>query len=161
MRACCIKILSVSLIIGITMACKEQVEPVPYTYTKVFTGQHSKTWQIKFFEQTLNGTITDTFGVSCTSDDEMTFYANSEREYKVDTGTKKCNDPKEDDEIIDSWAFNNGSATLTIILPVFDPTTPIPFIVREATADNLVLEVFLDTEGKESYRIHLDSIKED
>lgn len=136
------------------LGCSEEVIPTPYEYTRIFTGENSKTWKLKFLEQTLDGDVEETFNVSCGSDDEYTFYANSERAYKVTTGTKKC-DTGESDVIDDSWSFNNASATLTMILPFFTESS-LPFIVREAKKNKLELEFFLDEENTSSYRIHLE-----
>lgn len=139
-------------------ACSEDVLPTPYEYTKIFTGETSKTWKLKFLEQTLNGEVEETFNVSCGSDDSYTFYANAERAYKVTTGTKKC-DTGEADVIDDAWSFNNSSATLTMILPFFRDSS-LPFIVREAKKNKLELEIFLDQENTSSYRIHLEASNE-
>src|SRR5882672_7687833 len=98
------------------VSCSEEVKPTPYTYTQVFTGVHSKTWKVKFLEQTLKGDIVDTFTVTCATDDQYRFYSGSERTLEITTGSKKCADG-EADLITDSWGFNNSSATLTMILP--------------------------------------------
>jgi hypothetical protein len=128
----------------------------------VFTGEHSKTWKAKFFEQTLSGAVVETFSVSCTTDDLFTFTADPEHSYKVVTGSKKCNaSPAEDDVILDTWDFINASATLQMIFPVFDPANRIPFIVREAKKNGMVLELFFDDTGKESYRIHFEVSSEE
>lgn len=143
------------LILG---SCSEEVIPTPYQYTKIFTGENSKTWKLKFLEQTLDGDVEETFNVACASDDQYTFYANSERAYKVITGTKKCA-ADESDVIDDSWTFNNASATITMILPFFTESS-LPFIVREAKKNKLELEIFLDEKNTASYRIHLESVSE-
>jgi hypothetical protein len=150
------------LIITGFISCKESVTPTPYTYTSVFTGEHSKTWKVKFFEQTLDGAVVETFSISCTTDDLFTFTANPEHTYKVTSGSKKCNtDPVEDDVIIDTWDFVNASATMQMIFPIFDPTGRLPFIVREAKKNSMVLELFFDETGTESYRIHYEATDED
>ena len=138
----------------IMCSCSEEVLPTPYEYTKIFTGENSKTWKLKFLEQTFDGNVEETFNVACGSDDQYTFYANSERAYKVTTGAKKC-DTDESDVIDDSWTFNNASATLTMILPFFTESS-LPFIVREAKKNKLELEFFLDEKNTASYRIHLE-----
>ena len=140
------------------ISCSEDLKPTPYVYTKVFTGENSKTWKIKFFEQTLNGEINDTFSVNCSSDDLYTFYANSERTLQIKTGSKKCSST-EASVITDSWSFNNGSATLIMILPVLADFS-LPMIVKEAGKNKMVLEIFLDAANTESYRIHFESTNE-
>lgn len=139
-------------------SCSEEVIPTPYQYTKIFTGENSKTWKLKFLEQTLDGDVEETFNVACGSDDQYIFYANSERAYKVITGTKKCASD-ESDVINDSWSFNNASATITMVLPFFTESS-LPFIVREAKKNKLELEIFLDEENTASYRIHLELTSE-
>ena len=141
-------------------SCSEELKPTPYVYTKIFTGENSKTWKCKFLEQTLNGSITDTFTVSCSTDDLYTFFANPEHSYQVKTGLKKCFAPPEADVINDTWNFNNASATLSMILPFFDDTSPLPFILIDVTKSKMVTEIFLDQNNTESYRIHFESTNE-
>ena len=152
------KITFVSILLILITSCSEEITPTPYSYTKVFTGATSKTWIVKFLEQTLDGVVKDTFNVSWASDDEYIFYANPERAFKATTSSKKCS-TDEPDIIIDTWSLNNASATLTMVLPFFS-LSGLPFIVREAKKNDMVLEFFLDEENTTSYRIHLESIKE-
>ena len=151
------QITIVSVLVLILGACTEAVTPIPYEYTKIFTGENSKTWQVIFLEQTLNGEV-EVFNVSCALDDEYVFYANSERIFKAVTGSEKCS-TDESDVITDSWGFNNATATLTMVLPCFTESS-LPFIVRDARKSKLELEFFLDEENTTSYRIHLESTKE-
>ena len=141
------------------ISCSEQKIPTPYVYTKVFTGEKSKTWKVKFLEQTLNGEISDTFSDACIADDQYTFYANAERTLVVNTGSNKCNS-NEADLITDSWSFNNASATLIMLLPFLSDSS-FPFLVREAAKNKMVLEVFFDAANTESYRIHFESTHEE
>ena len=148
------------------LSCSEEITPSPYTYTKVFTGEQFKTWKFKFIEQTFNDDIEDTFTEPCALDDELVFYANAERAFKAINGNKKCAS-NETFEINDTWTFNNASATLTMILPIFnvmfglDPNLSLPFIVRDARESKLELEFFLDQENTVSYRIHFEATDED
>ena len=48
-----------------------------------------------------------------------------------------------------------------MLLPFFSATTAYPFIVREAENKTLELEIFLDEENTQSYRIHFESIAEE
>lgn len=146
------------LLIG--FSCTEELKPTPYTYTTIFTGEHSKTWKLKFLEITLNGEVKETFNVACAADDEYKFYANTEHTYEAHTGANKCNDPAEANVITDSWTFNNATATLTMLLPFFRTDSSIPFIVREAKKSKLEIEIFFTGENKESYRIHFESTSE-
>ena len=148
-----------SMLLLVVVSCTEEVTPTPYTYTTVFTGENSKTWKVKFLEQTLDGAVEETFNVACSNDDKYIFYANSERGYKATTGSKKCSSD-ESDVINDSWSFNNASATLTMVLPFFTESS-LPFIVREARKNKMELEIFLDEKNTSSYRIHFEATNED
>jgi hypothetical protein len=153
-----IQLTAIGSLFILMSACTEQVTPTPYQYTKVFTGQNSKTWKLKFLEQTLDGKVEETFNLTCASDDEYVFYANSERAYKASTGFQKCA-PDESIVINDTWSFNNASATLTMVLPFFTESS-LPFIVREAKKNKMELEIFLDEKNTASYRIHFESTSE-
>ncbi len=143
------------------ISCSEDIVPSPYTYTQVFTGKNSKTWAVRFLEETLNGNVVDRFTISCATDDKYIFYANTERKYEVLTGTRKCNPTSEAGTIENVWSFTNSSATLTMLLPFFSATNTLPFIVREAEKKTLEIEIFLDEENTQSYRIHFESIAEE
>lgn len=154
-----INLFSIGIILILILSCSEELVPTPYTYTKVFTGEKSKTWKIKFLEETFEGKVISRFSVSCAADDKYTFYAKSEHTLEVLTGTLKC-DSTEPALIKDVWTFTNASATLTMILPFFSVNSTVPLIVRAADDDEMVLEIFLDEENKESYRIHFEVIDE-
>lgn len=143
----------------ITLSCTEEIKPTPYTYTKLITGENSKTWKIKSFEYVVDGEVNDRFSVDCTSDDKYIFYGNTERAYQVNTGSKRC-DATEAGLISDTWSFTNSNATLIVIMPVFTTDYALPFFVRELDEDDMELEIFLDEKNTESYRIKLDAIDE-
>lgn len=148
------KLLIISLLSAVVFlaGCSEQLEPTPYAYTKIFTGEESKTWSLTLIEVTANGKVVDRFQVDCAFDDSYTFYATSDRQYEVNQGATKCSED-EVTSLTDSWAFNNASATLTIILPILS-SSKLPFIVKKVDKDDLLLEIFFDETGTESYRIH-------
>jgi len=150
-----------TICLSFLLSCSEDIVPSPYTYTKVFTGENSKTWAVKFLEETLDGKVIDRFTISCASDDKYIFYANAERKYEALTGTKKCYATPEANKIENVWSFTNSTATLTMLLPFFSTTTAYPFIVREADSNTMELEIFLDEANTQSYRIHFESIAED
>ncbi|MBL7858363.1 MAG: hypothetical protein JNM57_11795 [Cyclobacteriaceae bacterium] len=149
-------ILSVSIFL-FSVSCSEELTPTPYTYTQFFTGENSKTWKIKFFEETSNGNIVDRFSVACTSDDQYIFYAGADRLFETTSGSRKCSD--EAGLISDSWTFSNATATLTMILPVFSPDFSLPFIVKKLDKKDMVLEIFFDDDAG-SYRIHFEATAE-
>jgi hypothetical protein len=134
------------------VGCHEALEPTPYVYTQYFTGKISKTWAIVYAEATKDGAVTDRFPIDCTKDDEYIFYATPDRLYEVKSGAVKCF-TDEPDSMVDTWSFTNASASLTIILPIFSDQQ-LPFIVRKVDDNDLTLEIFLDQEGTESYRIY-------
>ncbi len=140
--------------------CTEEVTPTPYTYTKFFTGENSKTWKLKILEETLDGKVIDRFTISCAADDRYIFFAETGHAFQAITGNNRCS-TEEQGLIEDVWTFNNASATLTMVLPFFGVFSPLPFIVRDVDKNGMVLEIFLDQENTNSYRIHLDVVDED
>jgi len=157
MRFISFSLFSVCLIAA--TGCSEEFTPTPYTYTKVFTGQNNKTWKITLFEETLNDEITAKFMPSCLTDDRFIFYANPEHSFEAISGSRKCSED-EPDVTSDRWTFNNATATLTMILPIFTDTT-LPFIVREVDSDDMEIEIFFDAANTGSYRIHFEAIDEE
>jgi len=148
------------ILLILLISCSEEIVPTPYTYTKVFTGENSKTWKIKFLEETLNGKILGRFSVGCAVDDRYVFYANSERTFQALTGTQKCSGTSEPNTIEDTWTFTNTSATLTMVLPFFSPDFAIPLIVKEVDEDDMELEIFFNDDNSGSYRIHFEIVDE-
>jgi hypothetical protein len=149
-----------SVVLLLSFSCSEEIKPTPYDYTTIFTGQNSKTWKLKFLEETLNGDVIETFNVACAADDKYIFYANTERAYEAITGSKKCN-ADEASTITDSWSFNNASATLAMLLPFFTTEGSIPLIVREVKSNKMELEYFFGEKDAQSYRVHFDAVDED
>ena len=152
-------ILGFTMII-VAISCSEDVAPKPFTFSKKITGENNKTWKIKFFEETLNGEVEDTFTVGCTSDDQYVFYANSERLMEVKSGASKCFVDPEPAIQTDTWSYNSGTATLTMLFPIFADFS-LPFIVRDLSDDDMEIEIFIDAENTASYRIHFDAIDEE
>lgn len=139
--------------------CHENLEPTPYQYTRLFTGQISKTWAMTFVEETEGGKVIDRFPVECAQDDEYIFYATYDRLYEVKSGAVKCF-TDEPASMVDTWSFTNATATLTIILPILS-SQRLPFIVRKVDEDDLTLEIFFDQEGTASYRIYFELTDEE
>lgn len=154
-----VQIMLVGLFALLFTACHETLEPTPYLYTRNFTGEISKTWAITYVEYTENGEVIDRFPIECAEDDDYIFYATTDRLYEVEANALKCSD-EEPDTMTDTWSFNNATATLTIILPILS-SQRLPFIVRKVDKDDLTLEIFLDQEGIESYRIYFELTDEE
>ena len=151
-----IKILGIILLLG--ASCSEEVTPKPFIFSKLFTGEHNKTWKVKFFEETLDGNVVDRFTIGCVNDDQYIFYANPERSMDFKSGSGKCFNPAEPSLVTDTWSYQSGTATLTMLLPIF-ADIPLPFTVRKVNEDDLELEIFFDDNA--SYRIHFDATHEE
>ena len=143
----------------LAFSCSEELKPTPYTYTKLFTGENSKTWRIRLFEETLNDTVIGKFLPTCITDDRFKFYANTEHLYETTSGSQQC---VQDEPGLTSstWSFSNSSATLTMVLPIFTDGT-LPFFVRDADEDDMVVELFFDETNTGSYRIHFEAVDEE
>jgi len=140
----------------IVSACSEQVEVVPYEYSRIFTGETKKGWTIRSFQYTEKGKATQTGKLDdCLSDDLYIFYANEERRMELLDNNNKCN-PNDPDLIAEgSWSFVNTNATLSLPFPLLSTSVPaIPFVVREVAEDRMTLEIFLDEGGTTSYRFN-------
>ncbi|HEU5289651.1 MAG TPA: hypothetical protein VFU05_03345 [Cyclobacteriaceae bacterium] len=153
-----IKIVGLVLILGVA-SCSEEITPEPFTFSKFFTGENSKTWKVTLFEETLNGKVVDRFTIGCVNDDRYIFFANPERRTEFRAGSSRCFDPAEPALIIDSWSYQSGTATLTMLLPIFADVS-LPFIVKEINDDDMELEIFFEG-NTGSYRVHFDAIDED
>ena len=154
-----IKILGLVLILGVA-SCSEENAPEPFTFTKLFTGENSKTWKVTLFEETLDGKVIDRFTIACVADDQYKFYANAERRTDFKAGSSKCFNPAEPTLIVDSWSYQSSTATLTMLLPIFADVS-LPFIVKDIEDDDMELEIFFGENNSGSYRIHFDAIDED
>jgi len=155
-----ILIISITLFLTFAISCSEEIVPTPYTYTQVFSGKNSKTWIFKSIILWEEGKADINFTLSnCVKDDRYVFYANSEKTYEVTNGPSKCSPDEPDVIVSDAWSFINAGATLTITLP-FLAEFNLPYIVREIDKNDMLLEIFLDFEGTQSYRIAFEAIDE-
>ncbi len=154
-----VQLIVCGLFLLLTVGCHEELEPTPYTYTKYFTGEISKTWALAYIEETADGEVIDRFPIECALDDEYIFSATSDRLYEVKSGSDKCFED-EPPTLTDTWSFTNATATLTIILPILS-SQQLPFIVRKVDKDDLTLEIFFDQEGTASYRIYFELTDEE
>ncbi|MEJ1240180.1 lipocalin family protein [Chryseolinea sp. T2] len=143
----------------VVAGCSEELTPTPYTLSKLVSGETSKTWKISLFEYALNDTVRTKFMEACLTDDRFKFYANTERLYETTAGRQLC---FEGEQALTSstWTFTNSNATLTMVMPIFDEGV-LPFFVRELKENKMVLELFLDQENTESYRIHFEKTDEE
>jgi hypothetical protein len=153
--------LKLLLLAGVlfSASCSEELNPTPYTFSKYFTGENNKTWKIKLWEETLDGEVIDKFIPNCVTDDEFTFYANSDHLFEATSGSKKC---FTDEPALtqNTWTFSNATATLTMVLPLLSDNA-LPYIVREVDDDDMEVEIFFDETNSGSYRIQFEAIDEE
>jgi hypothetical protein len=142
-------------------SCTEEVKPVTYDYTKVFTGENNKVWKIEKLVLREVGKQDAQISLStCEKDDEYTFYNNGERLFEVTNGNLACDSGEEDMLVSYVWAFSNSSATLTMVTPHIFGNFLIPFIVKKATKSAMELEIFLDEEATISYVLFFEVVDE-
>lgn len=145
---------SICVLLAFLLSCSETLEPKPNDYTKVFTGETKKSWQIRSIQLKEEGKSTQTFGLPpCLADDEYVFYANVEKTFEVTNGGMKCGPDEPDVLVTDTWEFSNANATMNIVIPLF-ADFKLPFFVREVDSQELELEIFLDEDNSSSYRIN-------
>jgi len=153
-------VLFYSLLLLLIAACSEDVKPIPYTYPQHFTGTESRTWKLSgiVIKQAGKGDVNireadlpSALG-SCVADDRYVFYANTLHTYEVQEGATTCNAGDPQVYLTDTWAFSNGNATLTIIMPILSDQA-LPFFVRSADDTQMELEIFLDVNNTSSYRL--------
>jgi hypothetical protein len=152
------------LLIGLLAAlgCTEQNEPIPYTYTQVFTGKISKTWRLDRIKLREPGEPDATLNLNpCSRDDLYTFYANEGKELKVENGASFCGSDQEEELITYFWEFNQGAASLSMVLPNVFGYFFIPFTVKEARDNKMELEIFLDEDGTVSYLLEFKLVDEE
>jgi hypothetical protein len=146
--------------LSVLVSCSEEIKPTPYTYSQIFSGKNSKTWIFKSIVLWEEGKTDINFTLpACIRDDQYIFYANTEKKFEVTNGPSKCSPDEPDILLTDTWSFINGGATLTIIIP-FLADFALPYIVREVSNKDMVLEIFINFEGTQSYRIAFESIAE-
>lgn len=153
-------LIALTSIIG---GCTESVEPTPYVYSKVFTGNVSKTWKIDRLIFREKGQQDEILGLAnCEKDDLYTFYANDEKLFEVDNGNIACPDDEGTDLLISyNWEFNQANASLSMVTPHIFGYFFIPFIVKDANDKDMELEIFLDEEATISYVLFFKLVDED
>ena len=160
MKKVIFRILSFILALLVGVSCSEELVPTPNTYSKILTGETSKSWKLEAISLEIEGKADQTFELpnNCVYDDYYVFYANSERLFEVDEGGSKC--APEDPEIYltDNWSLVNANATLTFVFPVLAEVR-LPYIVNLLTDDKMILEIFFN-EDKSNYRMVFKKVSE-
>ena len=144
---------ALTLFVMIAFACTDQLEVLPYTYSRIFTGDSKKGWSIRSYQYTEEGKAPQTAQLpDCLADDLYIFFANEERRMEVRDNDDKCS-PDDPDLIAEgNWGFSNSGATLTMPFPLL-ADVPLPFILREAEEDEMTIEIFFN-DNKSSYRFN-------
>jgi hypothetical protein len=141
-----------TLVVLMGLSCTEEVTPTPYTFTQVFTGETSKTWDLKKLSAKEKNKDVVTYNLNtCQGDDRYIFYANAERLYEVTNGRTQCNSEEEDLLISYTWEYNSATATLNMVLPHLFGYFIVPFTVVEITDKKMILEIPLNEENTTGY----------
>ncbi len=143
------------LAMALLVSCSEKFEPRPFTYTQLLTGKTKKTWRAAGLQIRENGQTVAEFILpqnDCIFDDLYIFYANPEKQFQVDDGSLKCSPDDPQIFIESTWSLVNANATLEMVIPFLAPF-PLPFVLRELEEDEFTVEIWLDVENTESYRI--------
>ena len=136
------------------IACTDNGDPVPLDYTKIFSGEISKTWSLKSLAFRDDGEEFWKISNSCWADDSYTFYRDAEKKFEFESGSIKCDATEERITIVDTWSFVNGTSTLYFVLPIFS-ANPLPFTVVDVDKNDMTLELFFNESGTQSYEIKL------
>ena len=154
----------VYLIVGLflILGCSNDIEVVPDTYSKLLTGENSKTWMLEGLQYIKKGKAPESYLLpeDCVFDDYYVFYAGSDKLYHVEEGLSKC-DPADPDIFFEGdWALISARATMEFTIPVFIPFK-LPYTVKELTDKKLIVEIFFSEVGDESYRFIFSSVRSD
>lgn len=149
------------LVMGsILLSCSEKFEPKPLTYSQMLTGEVKKSWRATGIQVREGGQSVGNFILpesDCLFDDLYVFYANDERLFEVEDNTRKCSPDDPDIIVADSWALVNATATLEMVIPFLAPFK-LPYILRELEEDEMTVEIWLDVEEGDSYRIYFAAV---
>jgi hypothetical protein len=161
------KITILSLIIfSLALSCSEEIKPIPFDYSRILSGNTSKTWVLRRWVllRERDGQVDFTFNEysdlnPCMRDDRYIFYRNPEKAYEVNNGFLKCSANEPDVLLSDTWSFTNAGATFYFVLPLIADFA-VPFIVKEIDNKNLTLMVYLDQAGTVKWEFGFESISE-
>lgn len=142
------------LLLFVLLGCTDNGEPIPLDYSKIFSGEVSKTWSLRSLAFRDDGEEFWKITNACWSDDLYTFYRDSEKKFEFESGNTKCDSDEELVTIIDTWSFVNGTSTLYFVLPIFSDS-PLPFTVVDIDKNDMTLELFFNDGGTQSYQIKL------
>jgi hypothetical protein len=131
------------ILMVLLLACKEDHEVIPATYSLLLTGEESKSWQQFSFTFIFNDEevgemdANQIYGIPDCSLDDIYTYSREGKQLEVYQGSDKC-DPEGDDlQFRTRWDIVNANASLFI-------GSRDPYILSELTENSLVYE-FQDT----------------
>jgi hypothetical protein len=161
MRVSKILIFSFFALVMLATSCSEDIKPVPFTFTKNFTGKSDKTWSVEKLVLRETGKKDQTLTLdACESDDLYKFYANDEKLFEVYNGNKKCDTDEDDLMLSYQWSYASANANLTMVAPHIFGNFLIPFIVKKVDSDEMQLEIFLNEESTISYLLYFKVVNE-
>ncbi len=125
------------------LSCTEEQQITPVSYSRLLTGETSKTWRMDAIQILEDGRPSGSFLVpnQCDFDDVFVFYNNPEKLYIVDNGPQKCSDEEPDELVRDTWSFVNATATVEMIVPIL-ADFKLPFIVKSLDENSMTTEIF-------------------
>jgi hypothetical protein len=148
------------LLLLVLLGCSDNGDPIPMDYTKIFSGETSKTWSLRSLAFRDDGEEFWKFTPSCWLDDKYTFYRDSEKKFEFESGNTKCNPDEELVTIVDTWSFVNATSTLYFVFPILSDNQ-LPFTVVDVDKNDITLELFFNDGGTQSYQIKLRLEDED
>jgi hypothetical protein len=155
MRHLLLQILFVWGGVFLLAGCSEKLDPQPATYSKMLTGETSKSWRLTTLQILEKATIVESIPLpanNCVGDDLYVFFAGTEKRFQVTEGTRKCS-PTDPDLIIENnWSLTNANATLSFVVPLL-ADFPLPFILKKMTTTELSVEIYLEDDDDTSYRL--------
>jgi hypothetical protein len=149
-------LLFISLIIA---SCSDNGEPTPYVYSKLFSGETSKTWKFKSIAFKNVGDEDWTLSQACWRDETYTFFRDQERKLEIKSGNSLCDPDEEPLDITDTWAFSNANASLYFIFPLLSDFA-LPYTVKEIDKKEMVLEIYFNDAGTQSYQMIFEVVSE-
>jgi hypothetical protein len=140
---------------SVVISCTETLDPTPLDYTKIISGNVSKTWSLRSLSFRNAGDPDWKLNEPCWSDDSYTFYRDTERKFEFKSGSVKCDAFEEKITITDTWSFINANSTLFFVMPLFSDNA-LPFTVVDIDNNDLVLEFYFNDGGTQSYQLKFD-----
>lgn len=143
----------------VVISCTEPLQPKPYTYSQLLTGENVKFWRLEGLQFRQDDKAPQSFEVpdDCVFDDLYVFYATDDRKFEIQEGATKCNPEDPDVFLTESWSLTSGRATLEFVIPILAPFK-LPYIVQELTENRLVVEIYFN-ENKQSYRMIFGDVR--